>query len=87
MVGVVLGLFLVPVVSISVQYACFGNASGCSKLSYPTFASVTSTSFHIGAVYVRDNRHGSFSQYCWMEGKPVSNPPTNNGAMCGTLVE
>jgi hypothetical protein len=85
-VVVVLCLFLAPVVPISVQYACFGNASECSVLSYSTFASVTYASSHVGVVYVRDNRDGSFSQYCWMEGNPVSNPQINGGAMCGTLV-
>jgi hypothetical protein len=85
--GVVLGLLLLPVVPISVKYACFGNASMCSLLSYSMFASATYASFHVGAVYVRDNNDGRFSQYCWMEGDPVSNPQINSGAMCNTMVE
>jgi hypothetical protein len=80
--GVVLGLFLIPVVLIPVKYACFGNVSLCSQLSVSTFASVTYVSFHVGAVYVADNTDGRLSRYCWMEGNPVGNPQVNNGAMC-----
>jgi hypothetical protein len=83
-VGVLLALFLLPVIPISVQYACFGNASMCSELSYSTFASVTYSSFHVGAVYVGDNNDGRFSSYCWMEGNPVGEPYINNGPMCGS---
>jgi hypothetical protein len=81
---VALGVFLLPVVPISVEYACNGSASGCSQLSYSTFASVTYASFHVGAVYVKDNGDGRFNQYCWMEGNPITNPSINNDAMCGT---
>ena len=84
---VVLGVFLLPVVPISVHYACFGNTSMCSQLSYSTFSSVTYASFHVGMVYVKDNSDGSFSRYCWMQGNPVSNPGIDNDAMCGNLVE
>jgi hypothetical protein len=83
---VILGLVLLPVVPISVKYACFGNASECARLSISTFASVTYASFHVGAVYVKDNSDGAFSQYCWMEGNPV-NPQVNGGAMCSTMLE
>jgi hypothetical protein len=86
-VGVLLGLFLLPVIPISVQYVCFGNATMCAELSYSTFASVTYASFNVGAVYVRDNNDGRFSSYCWMQGNPVNNPGVNNDAMCGTLVQ
>ena len=86
LVLVVLGLFLLPVVPISVQYACAGNASECAQLCISTFASVTYASFHVGAVYVKDNNDGAFSQYCWMEGNPV-NPQINGGAMCNTMLE
>jgi hypothetical protein len=85
--GVVLGLFLLPVVPISVRYTCFGIGSLCSQLSISTYASVTYAVFHVGAVYVRDNADGSFSRYCWMEGNPVGNPQVNNGAMCNAMVE
>ena len=81
---VVLGVFLLPAMPISVPYACDGNASECSQLSYSTFASVTYASFHFGAVYVKDNSDGRFSQYCWMEGNPINNPSIDNDAMCGT---
>ncbi len=48
---------------------------------------MTYASFHVGAVYVRDNIDGSFSQYCWMQGNPVGDPYVNDGAMCGTGVQ
>jgi hypothetical protein len=83
---VVLGLFLLPIVPISVGYVCNGNASECAQLSYSTFVSVTYASFHVGAVYVKDNSDGTFSQYCWMQGDPVGNPSINGGAMCGSAV-
>jgi hypothetical protein len=83
---VLLALFLLPVIPISVQYACFASASECSELSYSTFASVTYASFHAGAVYARDNNDGRFSQYCWMQGNPISDSYINNGAMCSTMV-
>jgi hypothetical protein len=85
--GAVLGLFLLPVVPIAVSYACFGIGSLCSQLSISTFASVSYASFHVGAVYVRDNTDQSFSRYCWMEGNPVGNPQVNNGAMCNAMLE
>ena len=85
-VGVLLVLFLLPVVSISVQYACTGNATDCADLSYSTFGSVTYAAFGSGVVYVRDNTDGTFSQLCWMTGNPVNNPSVNGGAMCSTLV-
>ena len=87
--GILFGLFLLPVMPISVNYACNGNASECSQLSYSTFASVTYASFHVGAVYVKDNSDGTFSQYCWMEGNPVNHNGVinDNGEMCNTLVE
>jgi hypothetical protein len=85
-VGILLGLFILPVIPISVQYACFGNASLCSELSYSTFASVTYASFNVGAVYVWNN-HGGYNAYCWMQGNPVSNPAIDNDAVCGLLVQ
>jgi hypothetical protein len=86
-VGVLLALFLLPVIPIPVRYACLGNASMCSELSYSTFASVTYASFSVGAVYVRDNNDGRFSSYCWMQGNPVGNPGIDNGAICDVLVQ
>ena len=85
-IAIISCLFRPPAVPISVQYRCFGTASECSQLSYSTFASVTYAFFHAGAVYVKDNSDGRFSQYCWMEGNPV-NPPINDGAMCNTLLQ
>ncbi len=82
-VGVVLALFLLPVVPISVEYACFAILPAqCPSIS--TFASVTYASFHVGAVYVSYKDGG---RYCWMEGNPVGNPQVNNDAMCGSMVE
>ena len=79
---VVLGLFLLPVVPISVPYECNGNASECAQVSISTFASATYAALHVGGVYVRDNNDGSFSRYCWMQGNPVTDPAVVDG-MCG----
>lgn len=73
----VLVLFLLSVVPISVQYACWSlNPADCP--TYSTHASVTYAAFNVGVVYITSNHAGPV--YCWMEGNPV-----DNGAVCGIM--
>ena len=81
-VALALVLFLLPVVPMSVEYACWGPASMCPTPL--THVSVTYAAFSVGAVYISGYQEAP--TYCWMNGNPVTNPSVDNGAMCGIMI-
>ena len=90
-IGLVLGtaaalalvLFLLPVVPMSVQYACWAPTSSmCPAPS--THVSVTFAALGVGVVYITGYQN---PVYCWMNGNPANNPYVNNDAMCNDMVQ
>ena len=81
-VALALVLFLLPVVPMSVQYACWGlTSSMCATPS--THVSVTFAAFGFGVVYITGYQN---PVYCWMNGNPVTNPYIDDDAMCGIML-
>ncbi len=75
-VVLVLGLFLLPVVPITVEPYCSPHLIGC-PLSESVSASMMYAYFGVGSVYVPNYSGGN--NYCVMYGNP--------GTMCGVIMQ
>lgn len=78
-------VLLVPLVPLSLQFACMGPPQLCPSVA--AYGSISFAAAGTGAVYVSDISFPSASHYCLMDATPMSRFYSSVSSVCGYLLQ